>query len=142
MQRSASIVIILLFLILLIAAVMSGCSSAEIIGGAGAPTVRLTQVGGRVKISDPETGHEIIRANNEKSFTDMTTTVDKAVTKVVGWKVFDRLLGRFDTRDTIEAASARDAQNADFATLRETNQHSLQVIEAEQAFELEQAALP
>lgn len=142
MQRSASIVILLLFLALLLAAVLGSCTQAEITGGAGSPTIKLTQLGGRVKISDPVTGNEAIRANNEKSFGDLTTTIDKAATKVFGWKVFDRALGRLDTRDTIEAAAARDAQGAELATLRETNQHSLQVLEAEQAFELEQAALP
>jgi hypothetical protein len=129
-------------LFIAVALALAGCTQAEIIGGAGSPTIRLTQVGGRVKISDPVTGNEAIRANNEKSFTDLTTTIDKAATKVFGWKVFDRALGRLDTRDTIEAAAARDADAAELARLNAGNQHSLQVLEAEQAFELEQAALP
>jgi len=95
----------------------------------------IRSLGGYVNVTKPD--GTVITTDHRESFSDLMVTVDKATGKILGWKVFNRGVDRLDTRDTIEAASVRDTNAAELAKLEASNQHSLQVIKANNAFELE-----
>lgn len=125
---------------LIVAAMLSSCARVPVpgmVGREGRPAYAWS-VGGRVQVTTPEAS---VTTDHTESWAATMSFADKAATKYVGWKIFARGVDRLDTRDTIEASSQRATQANQLDTLRETNRHTQAVQQAEQAFQLEQAAI-